>query len=192
MTGLKLNLGCGEKRFDGWINVDKFGNPDVKHDLETFPWPWEDDSVSEVSLIHVLEHLGRDTDIYFGIIKELYRICHNGATIKIIVPHHRHDFFFDDPTHVRVVTPLGLSLFSQRANQRWVEMGAANSPLGIYLGVDFELLYTKYTPSSYWFDLHPEPEVDLDLLLSESTYYNNLIEQIEMSLEVIKPAGAHG
>lgn len=187
MANLRLNLGCGEKHLEGWINVDKFGNPDLRHDLETFPWPWEDSSVSEIRLVHVLEHLGRETEVYLEIIKELYRICKNGAKIKIVVPHHRHDFFFDDPTHVRVITPLGLMLFSQKLNQQWIAAGASNSPLGLYLGVDFQLLETKYTPSSYWFGIHPESEVDINLLLSESTYYNNLIEQVEMVLEVIKP-----
>ncbi len=186
MNSLRLNLGCGERKLDGYINVDKFGNPDLKQDLETFPWPWDDNSVSEILLIHVLEHLGQDTNTYLNIIKEMYRICQHGAKIQIIVPHHRHDFFFDDPTHVRVVTPMGLSLFSQRLNKKWVEEKAANSPLGLYLGVNFELIGTYYTPSSHWFELHPEPEVDVDLLLSESAYYNNLIEQIEMILEVVK------
>jgi hypothetical protein len=186
MTGLKLNLGCGENHLEGWVNVDKFGNPDVKHDLEIFPWPWVDNSVIEVFLNHVLEHLGRDTDTYLNIIKELYRVCQYKAQIKIIVPHHRHDFFFDDPTHVRVVTPLGLQLFSQRLNQEWIKGGTANSPLGLYLGVNFELIETKYKPSSHWFNLHPEPDVDIELLLSESIYYNNLIEEIQMLLEVVK------
>src|SRR6516162_1537826 len=63
MAGLKLNLGCGDKRIPGYINVDKFSNPDLKHDLETFPWPWPDDSVSEILLIHVLEHLGQETRV---------------------------------------------------------------------------------------------------------------------------------
>lgn len=186
MTGLKLNLGCGERHFDGYINVDKFGTPDVKHDLETFPWPWSNNSVSEILLIHVLEHLGKDPNIYLNIIKEMYRICQPNAKIRIIVPHYRHDFFFDDPTHVRVVTPMGLSLFSQTLNREWIEKKAANSPLGLYLDVDFELIETYYTPSSHWFTLHPESEVDLALLLSESVFYNNLIEQIEMVLQVVK------
>ncbi len=186
MNGLKLNLGCGEKRIPGYINVDKFGRPDVNHDLESFPWPWETNSVSDILLIHVLEHLGKDVEIYFGIFKEMYRICNHGAKIKIIVPHFRHQFFYDDPTHVRVVTPLGLQLFSQKLNKVWVEQGAANSPLGLYLDIDFELKQTVIKPSRDWFRLHPDKNVDITLLQQESNIYNNLIEQYDMTLEVIK------
>ncbi len=48
MNGLRLNLGCGMKHIEGYVNVDRFGEPDVRHDLEVLPWPWPDDSVSEV------------------------------------------------------------------------------------------------------------------------------------------------
>ena len=186
MNGLKLNLGCGEKRIPGYINVDKYGSPDIKHDLESFPWPWETNSVSDIILIHVLEHLGKDVETYFGIFKEMYRICNNGAKIKIIVPHFRHQFFYDDPTHVRVVTPLGLQLFSQKLNKLWVEKGAANSPLGLYLDINFELKQTVIKPSEDWFRLHPDKNVDVRLLQQESNIYNNLIEEYDMLLQVRK------
>ncbi len=186
MNDLKLNLGCGENKFPGYINVDKFGVPDIKHDLETFPWPWENNSVKEIQLIHVLEHLGQDAEIYFGIFKEMYRICTNGAKVHIVVPHFRHEYFYDDPTHVRIVTPLGLQLFSKRLNNKWAEEGAANSPLGLYLNINFELKNTVIKPSQDWFRLHPEKNVDVKLLQQESAIYNNLIEQYEMILEVIK------
>ena len=186
MNLLKLNLGCGENKRSDYINVDKFGTPDIKHDLETFPWPWETNSVSEILLNHVLEHLGQDIEIYFSIFKEMYRICAHGAHIRIVVPHFRHHHFYDDPTHVRVVTPLGLQLFSQKLNKLWIEQGAANSPLGLYLDINFELKQTVIKPSEDWFRLHPDKNVDVRLLQQESNIYNNLIEQYEMILEVIK------
>ncbi len=186
MNALKLNLGCGEKKLPGYINVDKFGTPDIKHDLESFPWPWQINSVSEIKLIHVLEHLGKDVEIYFEIFKEMYRICTNGAKIFINVPHFRHQYFYDDPTHVRAVTPLGLTLFSKKLNQLWIEKGGSNSPLGMYLDIDFELKKTLLKPSKDWFRLHPDKNIDIKLLQQESNIYNNLIEEYQMELEVIK------
>jgi hypothetical protein len=32
MAGLRLNLGCGARRLDGYLNVDRCGTPDVTHD----------------------------------------------------------------------------------------------------------------------------------------------------------------
>ena len=116
----------------------------------------------------------------------MYRVCKNKAKIPIVVPHYRHSFFYDDPTHVRVVTPLGLRLFSKKQNKIWIKNGAANSPLGLYLDIDFELKQTVIKPSQDWFRLHPKQNVDINLLQQESSIYNNLIEQYDMKLEVIK------
>ena len=40
----KLNLGCGNDYKDGFVNVD-IGNckKDLEHNLEIFPYPFEDD-----------------------------------------------------------------------------------------------------------------------------------------------------
>ncbi|MBO9999877.1 MAG: hypothetical protein J7641_12895 [Cyanobacteria bacterium SID2] len=186
MDKLRLNLGCGSKYLLGYLNVDKFGNPDLQFDLETFPWPWENDSVIEIQLVHVLEHLGQQTDVYLKIIQEMYRICSDGATVRIVVPHPRHDNFLHDPTHVRAITPMGLTMFSRRANQVWQKQGRSNTPLALYLDVDFELVKTNFVASQLWFDRYPNRSSDLQLLLQESALYNNLIEEIEMVLKVIK------
>ena len=68
--GMRLNLGSGQHPQPGYINVDKFGSPDVRADLEQFPWPWPDSSVREIVLTHVLEHLGQSTDVFLGIVKQ--------------------------------------------------------------------------------------------------------------------------
>jgi hypothetical protein len=187
MNGLRLNLGCGAKKLPGFVNVDKFGEPDLRYDLEVLPWPWDDNSVAEILLNHVLEHLGQAPSVFLGIMSQMYRVCRDEARITIVVPHPRHDYFLADPTHVRAITPFGLSLFSQRLNRQWVADGAANTPLGIYLGVDFELVETLFKPSAHWFRLHPGTKVEFENLLAESALYNNLIEEIRMTLKVVKP-----
>jgi hypothetical protein len=186
-SGLRLNLGCGLRHLPGYINVDMYGEPDVRHDLEVFPWPWPDNSVTEIRLVHVLEHLGQSPRVYRDIWKELYRICAPGARIHIVVPHFRHENFHADPTHVRAVTPLGLGLLSQRFNRSWEKQGAANSPLGLYWDVDFEIETFAFKPSSDWHRLHPEGRADSNKLLEESAIMNNLIEEITFDLKAIKP-----
>lgn len=105
------------------------------------------------------------------------------------MPHHRHDNFVCDPTHVRAITPAGLTMFSRRANQMWQAQSCANTPLVFYLGVDFELVQTQLIPSQLWRDRYPDRADDLQLLLQESALYNNLIEALDMVLQVVKPGG---
>ena len=73
---MKLNLGCGSKILEGYTNVDKFDyyKPDTVHDLEVTPYPFKENSVDEILMSHVLEHIGQDPNIFNNIIKELYRI----------------------------------------------------------------------------------------------------------------------
>ena len=63
MNGLKLNLGYVKEMIPGYINVDRFWNPIIKYNLESFPWPWEIHSVLDILLINVIEHLGKDFDV---------------------------------------------------------------------------------------------------------------------------------
>ncbi|WP_026731477.1 class I SAM-dependent methyltransferase [Fischerella sp. PCC 9605] len=186
MAYLRLNLGCGARHLDDYLNVDKFGKPDLRLDLETFPYPWDDNSVAEIEMCHVLEHLGQQTEVYLKIIQELYRICKPGAKVHIVVPHHRSDRFFHDPTHVRAITPVGLSMFSKRLNQEWQANGKAFTLLGLYLNVDFELMHVSYTPSEIWCERYPENAFDMELLLKESAIYNNLIKDVDITLMAVK------
>jgi predicted SAM-dependent methyltransferase len=90
--GLKLNIGCGFNKLDGYVNVDGFPDcgPDVIWDLERTPWPFPEDSVDEIVAHHVLEHIGQATDVFFAIVKEIYRVLRHGGEIRINVPHPLH------------------------------------------------------------------------------------------------------
>ena len=68
-----------------------------------------------------------------------YRICNNQALINIAVPHPRHDDFISDPTHVRPITVLGLSLFDKAQNEEWEKIGGANTPLGLIHNLNFKV-----------------------------------------------------
>lgn len=142
---LKLNLGCGSDHRKGFVNVDLTPacQPDVVFNLESGPWPWRDNSVEEVVFHHCLEHLGQTSAAFLAIIQELYRVCADGALVRIVVPHPRHDFFIGDPTHVRPVTPWMLALFDRELNLRWQQIRAANTPLALYLNVDFHIEHVE-------------------------------------------------
>lgn len=179
-AGLSLNLGCGSNKIDGFINVDKYGAPDYKADLELFPWPWTDNSVAAVNMSHVLEHLGASADVFIGIMCELYRVCQNGAQIHIAVPHPRHDNFIGDPTHVRVITPQVMSLFSKKNCEEWAKKGYANSPLALYHNVDFETISLELVADWKFQKLPPAHLTEM------AAHQNNIIAEIRMVLEVRK------
>ncbi len=86
----KLNLGCGEFKKQGYLNVDNFSvsEPDLRHDLNSFPYPFADDSFSLIEADHLLEHLNDP----FMVMKELHRICKDGAMVKLRVPHFSRGF----------------------------------------------------------------------------------------------------
>jgi SAM-dependent methyltransferase len=177
---VKLNLGCGQNRLAGYVNVDREASvaPDAVMDLERFPWPFETDSVEEVQAVHVLEHVGARPEVFIGIMQELYRVCRGGATIHIAVPHPRHDNFFDDPTHVRAITPMTLSLFSRENCAKWQAAGGSNSPLAVYADVDFRLTAWSETVDPRFKD-HPNLEEML-------RHWNNIATEYRMVLEVVK------
>jgi len=189
---MRLNLGCGFDKRAGFVNVDKMAAcaPDQVVDLERLPWPWADDSAAEVVLRHTLEHLGATTDGYLGIIRELWRICRHGAEVTITVPHPRHDSFLNDPTHVRAVTPQGLELFSQAKNREWQAKGLANTPLGIYLGVDFAVQSVQAAPDEPWAGRLQRGEIKPAELQQAMRQFNNVIAETTTVLRAIKPAGA--
>lgn len=186
---LKLNLGCGNRKMDGFLNVDcvEVCQPDMVVNLERTPWPWPDNSVDEIKLIHVLEHLGQQTDVFLAIIKEMYRVCRDAARIEIIVPHPRSDTFLGDPTHVRPVTGAMLNLFSKRLNREWAEMGAANTPLGIILDVDFEIDSFVHTLEPEWQGKLSSGQLSEAEVAQAARQYNNVISQSTIFWRVRKP-----
>lgn len=109
---LNLNLGCGTDYMDGWVNVDS-GNIkcDVKHDIECFPWPFKDSSVSKIKMQHVLEHVSREK--FIPLLREIYRVCCDGAAIGIISPYAGSDNFWTDPTHKLPLTIRTFDYFDE-------------------------------------------------------------------------------
>lgn len=190
---MKLNMGCGVNRREGWVNVDKEAacNPDLLLDVERFPWPLDDDSVDEMLFHHSLEHMGQSSSLFLDIMQEIYRVCSHGATLQVNVPHPRHDHFLGDPTHVRAITPDLFALFSKKNNESWRHMGAANTPLALYLDVDFELRQvTQVIEQDYLRRLESGEitEMTLQQLIRER---NNIVSEFRITLTVIKQAGAN-
>jgi SAM-dependent methyltransferase len=185
---MKLNLGCGQNKLADFVNVDKFAQcqPDVVADLEITPWPFESGSVDAVMMNHSLEHMGQQSSVFLAIVQELYRVCKPEAHIQINVPHPRHRDFINDPTHVRVITPEMWELFSKKNCMHWAETGAANSPLALYLDVDFEIVkFTVVVEKKYRELLHSN-QITHQQLLDKLENENNIASEYQITLAAIK------
>lgn len=84
---MRLNLGCGDKRWPGWVNVDLnddpiCGAPDLRSDLRKLDL--EDRSVTEIHAIHLFEHLPRMEVNKFLV--EWQRVLVDGGKLVIEVP----------------------------------------------------------------------------------------------------------
>lgn len=187
--GLRLNLGSGGNPIAGFVNVDKFGSPDLACDLEVFPWPWPDDAVDEVVMSHVLEHLGQTPAAFIGVMKELHRVCRDGALVRIRVPHPRHDSFITDPTHVRPLLPATFALFSQRLNREWARAGAANTPLGLYHGIDFEIEEHNLLLEEPYRGMLKEGRITQAEAQAMVEKYHNVASEVRVVLRVVKRNG---
>lgn len=95
---LKLDLGCGKNKREGFTGVDirKFDGVDLVADL-TKPWPWKDGSVEEVNCSHFLEHLTAPERVHFA--NELFRVLKQGGKAQIVTPHWCSCRAYGDMTH---------------------------------------------------------------------------------------------
>jgi hypothetical protein len=185
---MKLNMGCGHQKQPGYLNVDVSGecSPDQIWDLEKTPWPWESNSAEAVLFSHSLEHIGGDPRVFKEIIRELYRVCMNGAELIVKVPHPRHDDFITDPTHVRVITAGTFSMLSKRLNTEWIKIGAANTPLAIYWGVDFEIKRVEYSLDEPYRTQMQKGELSSEQITVIGRERNNIIKEIAIFLAAVK------
>jgi ubiquinone/menaquinone biosynthesis C-methylase UbiE len=73
---------------------------DIIHDLDVRPWPLEDNTFDSVRAQDVLEHVSD----FFGVMEEIYRVCRDGALVKVRMPFMSSLHFATDPTHRRAGT----------------------------------------------------------------------------------------
>jgi hypothetical protein len=186
---MKLNLGCGNKKLLGFVNVDKFrtDSTDQVVDLEMTPWPWNDNSVDEIHLIHALEHIGQSSDVYLKIFQEIYRISKNNSKIKIHVPHPRHENFLGDPTHVRAITPQSLSLFDRKLNDEWKAGGtSAATTLAHFLEIDIRVESVITVLDTRWQHKLNSGTITFEQLSEAANDLNNVIAEWHITCAVVK------
>lgn len=95
----KIELGCGQKKPQGFYGVDKVDTPqtDKVIDLDENEWDLPTDYFSKVRAIDLYEHVNDSVNF----LEEIYRLCEDGAEVFIRTPH-RSSQNWTDGTHKRL------------------------------------------------------------------------------------------
>jgi SAM-dependent methyltransferase len=136
---LRLDLGCGYSKPDGYIGLDNLGDaafqvvderhgPDILMDLDNDRLPFANDSCDEVRSSHFLEHSSLD-----HVLAESYRVLKRGGLFVFMVPYaNSAEGMY--PGHVQFLT------------EKWFYENR-------YFQQHFEILNERYDPSSDWLEL---------------------------------------
>jgi len=99
MEQTQLNLGCGSKQLEGFVNIDKRASvdPDLCCDIATGGLPYEDNTVDMVMAYDFLEHIHPDKVIF--VIEEIHRVLKPGGIFQHHTPSTDGRGAWQDPTH---------------------------------------------------------------------------------------------
>lgn len=179
----KLNLGCGSKKLDGFVNIDidKDVNPDKVLDLEKGKLPFKDNSVDYVVANYVLECIG---DGFGNLLKEIYRVCESGATVEIAVTHPRHDDFLDDHRHKRPISLTMLKTLGKKFSSWYKDFYNGKTGLADELNVDFELFSNDHIIDETYLDMARNNKNQE--LAEIAKRFNNVFKSILVKMVVMK------
>jgi hypothetical protein len=151
---MQLLIGCGSRREkllgvkgrEHWkelvrLDCNPDHAPDVLHDLEDIPLPFDDDSAEEIHAYDVLEHVGRQGDwrFFFAQWSDFWRILQPGGFFFGIVPSIKSPWAWGDPSHTRVILPATLTFLSQAEYKRQVGITPLSDFRHVYKA-DFAIL----------------------------------------------------
>lgn len=84
---MRLNLGCGEYRAEGWTNVDRRDHDGPRPDIvaSILQLPFEDGSAERVYCGHVLEHLDYEQELPTAL-AEVRRVLADDGELMVVGP----------------------------------------------------------------------------------------------------------
>jgi len=83
--GKKLNIGCGNHKKIGYINVDNVYTSVIDHIASTLDLPYKSNSIDEIYSSHVLEHFGKYE--VPKVLSEWYRVLKDDGVLDLEVPN---------------------------------------------------------------------------------------------------------
>lgn len=168
---MELLIGCGNRReklfgiediipkdWTELVTLDIDPNvkpkPDVVHDLESLPLPFDDDLFDEIHAYEVLEHTGQQGDwrFFFNQFYEFWRILKPGGFLLGTTPMWDGIWAWGDPGHKRIISEGSLVFLSQKEYKRQVGNGTMTDYRPYWEG-DFELFARREEGDTFGFAL---------------------------------------
>jgi predicted SAM-dependent methyltransferase len=124
LSRVRLNVGCGDKHWPGWVNCDAYGSPDILTDCRKLPF--DADYADEIQSIHFAEHVPRmDVD---NMLADWHRVMKRGARLVIEVPS---------------LNKIAENIVSGEKNMRLMQLGIFGDPRDPKPGMMHQWAYTK-------------------------------------------------
>lgn len=177
-TPIKLEIACGQNKTEGFVGIDiaPIEGVDIVHDLWTYPWPIESESVAEARAIHYIEHIpmeyvqhnGQRKDALIAFFDEVYRILIPDGTLFIIAPYYASMRCWQDPTHRRAINDATFMY-------AWKEWRATNKLDHYNMECDFDFSY-GYGYAQDWIGKNDETRA------FGARHHNNVVADIHVTL----------
>jgi SAM-dependent methyltransferase len=150
---LRVDLGCGRTKADGFIGLDRFQMPgvDLIGDLDA-ALPFQSNSVDLIYASHSLEHV---RDLSFTI-REIYRVLRHGGQLCVVAPYSEQKLNIANPYH--------LVTFNEHTPRFWTN----------YQTADIEPEEYEHPQTKQWGLLesdNSQPDIDLRLVNMEFFYF---------------------
>ncbi len=152
----ELLLGCGSSRtkklcYGGraeWSSLTTLDHnadhgPDVVHDMEALPLPFDADSFAEIHAYECLEHVGRQGDwrFFFDQWADFWRILKHDGLFFGTCPAASSPWAWGDPSHTRIIGPECLIFLHQPA---YAQVGQTPmSDFRFHYRADFDLIHSQ-------------------------------------------------
>ncbi len=106
-----LHIGPGKKGLPGAVTIDvlPLSGVDIVHNLDSLPWPFQDNEFDLIFAHNVFEHL----DNQVLVMEEMWRILKPQGRMVIAVPYFRSPDAFTDSTHKHFFTTQSLDYYIQ-------------------------------------------------------------------------------
>ena len=183
----RLNLGCNTDVRAGWLNVDiaDYGGNEII-DLNSYPWPFDENQFDEIFASHVMEHLGN----FNSVVNEMWRVCRDGALIEVRVPFFLSTKYYSEPDH-RI--PFGIRSFDNyeelgdrplRFYEKWKLEGRTNYQSAARFAVESKRFHFSNFAVLSWLDYL----INLEPVFFERFFATLLTpEEVIFRLRVVKP-----